>query len=267
MASPLLATPTLRQLKRFAGPRSGLASFLELGVLDVVRWQDDFFGDTVNTTYDTYTNNSGTVTCVSNVAGGQVLIDTIGSTNGDYISFFMPNKPCGGQYNSVIAARFTAITAVTDSKFEIGFIDSPTNTIGVVNALATPTFLATNGACWCYDTNDTGYWQAVGVMAGVGMTVNEVAGVGKIEPTYFGVDNAAPVASTYQWLIVALQGTAVRFIALNANGGQVYDSDWIEDGITAATAVSPYVLVRTRTTANKQARLDYFGFWSRRTTA
>ncbi len=259
MASPLLLTPTLRQLKKAGNPRNGLAAFLELQTLDVAPWEDDFWGDTVNPLYATYTNNSGTVTCVSNVAHGQVLIDTVGSTDGDYILFYMPNKPCGGQYNSVVAARLSAITAVTSSKFEVGFIDSPTNTVGVVNTLATPTYLATDGACWCYDTNDTAYWQGCAVMAGTGIT--------KEEPTYFGASNAAPVASTYQWLIVALQGTAVRFIALNANGGQVYDSDWIASGITAATAVSPYVLVRTRTGANKTARLDYFGYWSRRTTS
>lgn len=261
-ADPVILKPTTHDLRKYARP-NGIYDFLSRGgaCLDLMSWEDDFLGDTINGTYATYANASGTVTLVTSPAAGNGIasINAIGAADGDYCGLYMPNEPCMGQLNSVVAARVTGVTAITDVKFEIGFNDSPAANAGVVNALNTPTYNATDGAVWVFDTNDTAYWQCAAVMAGVGIT--------KLEPTSFGGSNAAPVVGTYQWFIVALSGTTAKFISLDANGRTIYESGWQASAITAATTLSPWIFVQNRTTTAKSLYVDYFGFWQRRTTS
>ncbi len=261
MADPVIIVPTRKKLRKYARPE-GIYNFLERSsCFDLMCWEDDFLGDAINGTYATYTNNSGTLTLVTSPAEGNgiSLLSTVGATANDYIGFYMPNEPCMGQMNAVVAARISGVTAVTSMKIEVGFNDSPGANAGVVNSLASNTFLCTDGAAWCYDTSDNAYWQGCAVKAGTAIT--------KLEPTAFGANAASPVASTYQWLIVALRGDAAKFIALDSNAKQVYESAWQDAAVTATATLSPWIFVQTRTTAARTIWIDYWSFWGRRTTS
>lgn len=257
MADSVIYTPTKEYLRgKGLGPGSRF-HILERLTLDMVSNPDpDFQGDTVPGTLATLVNNGGTATLVADIVNGVALLDVVGAVNGDYAGLYMPNRPCAGELNSVLAVRLAGVSSVLNTKIEVGFADDPATDAGIVNSLAANTFNATDGVAWCYDTDDTAYWQGCANQNGTPIT--------KKEPTTWGANNAAPVAGTYQWLIVALRGTAAKFIALDANGGKVYESAWVPDAITAATALSPWVFVQNRSGAARSVRIDYFGFWQQR---
>ena len=127
-------------------------------------------------------------------------------------------------------ARVT-VDNVATVKMEIGFTDVTTDA-GFTNALATPTFTADNACGWVFDTIDTAYWQCVGV--------KDTTAATKIEP------KIAPVATTWEWMGVVIEGNNAKFYRLDANANLTYESDWMTSAIEGGTKICPWVFVQLR---------------------
>ena len=234
--------------------------FLQLSSFDVCKWEDDFF-DSSNADMDNrYTravtgSGSGAVlTLTANEEWGSARMTT-GTTN-DGISAMSLGTIFKGDYNAVVAVRFK-INVVTAVKIEVGFRDSvANNSAGIVNALDDPTFSATNGCCWVFDTDATvDTWAAEGVKATVaatGVTLATTAG------------GAAPLAATYQTMVVALMDDNAYFSRYSADGRKQGDTIMLNDCITAATPVTPSVFLQTRDTTTHHLDIDFFKMWQLR---
>ena len=245
--------------------RSGMGAaitseFLQLNSFDMMQWSDDFV-DSSNADMDNrYTravtgSGSGAVlTITANEEWGSARMTT-GTTN-DGISAMSMGTICKGDYNAVLAVRFK-INVITAAKIEVGFRDSvANNSAGIVNALDDPTFSATNGCCWVFDTDATiDTWAAEGVKASsaaTGVTLATTAG------------GAAPVADTYQTMVVALMEDNAYFSRYSADGRKQGDTIMLTDCNTGSTAVAPAVFVQTRNTTTKLLDIDFFKMWQLR---
>jgi hypothetical protein len=245
--------------------RSGMGAaitseFLQLNSFDMMQWSDDFV-DSSNADMDNrYTravtgSGSGAVlTITANEEWGSARMTT-GTTN-DGISAMSMGTICKGDYNAVLAVRFK-INVITAVKIEVGFRDSvANNSAGIVNALDTPSFSATNGCCWVFDTDaTTDTWAAEGVKASsaaTGVTLATTAG------------GAAPVADTYQTMVVALMEDNAYFSRYSADGRKQGDTIMLTDCNTGSTAVAPAVFVQTRNTTTKLLDIDFFKMWQLR---
>ena len=234
--------------------------FLQLSSFDVCKWEDDFF-DSSNADMDNrYTravtgSGSGAVlTLTANEEWGSARMTT-GTTN-DGISAMSLGTIFKGDYNAVVAVRFK-INVITAVKIEVGFRDSvANNSAGIVNALDDPTFSATNGCCWVLDTDATvDTWAAEGVKASSAATGETLA------TTAAG---SAPVADTYQTMVVALMEDNAYFMRYNADGRKQGETILVSDAITGSTAVAPSVFVQTRNTTTKLLDIDFFKAWQLR---
>ena len=235
--------------------------FLQLSSFDVCKWEDDFF-DSSNADMDNrYTravtgSGSGAVlTLTANQEWGSARMTT-GTTN-DGISAMSLGTIFKGDYNAVMAVRFK-INVITAVKIEVGFRDSvANNSAGIVNVLNTPSFNATNGCCWAFDTDaTTDTWAAEGVKASTASTTGET-----LATTAAG---SAPVADTYQTLVVAMMEDSAYFMRYNADGRKQGETIMLTDSQTGSTALAPSVFVQTRNTTTKLLDIDFFKAWQLR---
>ena len=161
-------------------------------------------------------------------------------------------RQCAGQYNAVMAVRYR-VSAITGLKIEIGFRDSVVSATGIVNAIDTPSFNATDGVCWVYDTDaTTDRWQAHGVANGTAATGVTLSS---------GVQGEAPVAATWQTMVVAMLEGNSYFIRYDADGQMQGESHYVADSQTATVNLAPAVYVQNRNTTSKNYDLDFFKVW------
>lgn len=261
MANPVQKVPSRQNLRR----EMGLArefGFMEFNTLDQVVWDDDFLGDTLMAMYQTATNGTGAdaLTIDTTGIGGTATIKSGTDTEGD--SAVALGLEFEGRLNAVVAAR-VHINDIADAKMEIGFTDAVADR-GAVLVLDTTTFTATDAAVWCFDTDGTNdYWHAAS-------TSNAHAATSNWTLTNSSV---APVNSTYETLIVALEGTGtdacdVHFYRLDANGYQTYTTTHAGTGPNANIALTPWVYLQTRNGSDeKTMTIDYIKAWQRRTVS
>lgn len=242
--------------------RSGMGAaitseFLQLNSFDMMQWSDDFV-DTTNADMDNRYKRavSGTgvaLTVTADQPWGSARLTT-GTTN-DSVSCMSKDLICRGEYNAVMAVRFK-IDDIDAMKVEVGFRDSAASSTGIVNVLNTPSFSATNGCCWVYDNDATvDTWAAEGVKATVaatGVTLATTAG------------GAAPLAATYQTMVVALMDTNAYFSRYSADGRKQGETIMLNNCNTAATPVAPSVFVQTRDTTTHHLDIDFFKVWQLR---
>jgi hypothetical protein len=242
--------------------RSGMGAaitseFLQMNSFDMMYWGDDFV-DTTNADMDNRYKRAVNLTGVSlTVTADQPWGSarmTTGTTN-DAVSCMSKDLICRGEYNAVMAVRLK-IDDIDAMKVEVGFRDSAASVTGIVNVLNTPSFSATNGCCWVYDTDATiETWMAEGVKAGAaatGVTLATTAG------------GAAPVAATYQTMVVALMDNNAYFSRYSADGRKQGETIMLTDCNTAATPVAPSVFVQTRDTTTHHLDIDFFKVWQLR---
>ena len=242
--------------------RSGMGAaitseFLQMNSFDMMQVDDDFIdvsaADMSNRYQRTVSGTGVVLTPTADQPWGSARLTT-GTTN-DSVSCASLDLICRGEYNAVMAIRYK-ISAITAVKIEIGFRDSTASATGIVNALDDPTFSATNGCCWAFDTDATvDTWAAEGVKAGAaatGVTLATTAG------------GAAPVADTYQTMVVALMDDNAYFSRYSADGRKQGDTIMLNDCNTAATPVTPAVFVQTRNTTTKLLDIDFFKMWQLR---
>ena len=242
--------------------RSGMGAaitseFLQMNSFDMMSMSDDFIdvsaADMSNRYQRSYSSTGVVITPLADQPWGVARMDT-GTTN-DSTSTMSLDLICRGEYNAVVAVRYK-INDIADCKIEIGFRDSTASSTGIVNVLQTPSFNATNGCCWVYDNDATvDTWAAEGVKAGTaatGVTLSTTAG------------GAAPLAATYQTMVVALMDDNAYFSRYSADGRKQGDTIMLNDCITAATPVTPSVFLQTRDTTTHHLDIDFFKMWQLR---
>ena len=246
--------------------RSGMgaaitADFLQMNSFDICKWEDDFLsGVLTSSVYTTAATGSGSAAAAAVLAPsasanewGNIRLTT-GTTNDGVSSMSLPLQ-CQGDYNAVMAIRYR-ISAIANVKIEIGFRDSVASTTGTVNALDTPSFSASNGCCWVFDTDATiDTWAAEGVKAtsaATGVTLATTAG------------GAAPVADTYQTMVVALMEDNAYFDRYSADGRKQGQTIMLTDCNTGSVNLAPAVFVQTRNTTSKNLDVDFFKMWQLR---
>ena len=251
MASPVQKVPSRQNLRN----QIGLArefGFLEFNTLDQVVVFDDFLGDVLDVEWRTADTGSGSSAdaVISAGANGTIVMVTGTADNG--YSALSKELTFQGQLNCVMAARIK-VDDIAAVKIEVGFTDAHDDA-GAVDTLATYATTATDWVGWIFDTDDTAYWQATGVDSNTEAT--------KIE------DSLAPVAATYETLIVALEDTTAHFYRLDANGYQTYRSAPMTGACTKDVSLTPWVFVQSREASDsKTLTVDYVKAWQRRTVS
>lgn len=260
MAEDVILYPVRNQLKKNLGGRDKLYPFFEMNCIDFVKFEDDFIGK-LDVTYRWGSNVSATATLTDNVAQTEngICRLTTGTTANNYIALF-PNADEGeegaafvGNNSPVIWVRLKSNLA-TDLKIEVGFGVNDADA-GVVNSLSGPSATATDGVVMIYDTSDTGnlHWQ--------GFSVKASGTPAKVETC-----SLLPVADTYEWVGVAIQAGAVKYMHMDAYGNPNYESGWQAAAVTATTRFVPWIFVQTRSTTSKLVDIDYMIAYQRRTS-
>lgn len=259
MAKSICLYPNRSQLKKLFGGRSWLYQFQELNTFDTCAlWKDDFTADEDSNQMGSITNGtSAAVTgSVASTANGICRLTT-GTDDNGYVGIFpgsdasLQNACAVGNNSPVIWVRLK-VSAATTLKIEVGFTDADDDT-GAVNVLATPSTTADDYAVWCYDTDDTGglYWQGVSCVAG--------GTPAKVEPGLWLPTTA------YEWMGVAIQGGAVKFMHADRYGNVNYESAWQAAAITADDALVPWIFVQNRAvSASRTVDIDYVLAYQRR---
>jgi len=242
--------------------RSGMGAaitseFLQFNSFDMCKLEDDFVdvsnADMANRYQRSYSGTGVVLTFTADQPWGSARMTT-GTTN-DSTSTMSLDLICRGEYNAVMAVRFK-IDDIDAMKVEVGFRDSTASSTGIVNVLDTPSFGATNGCCWVYDNDATvDTWAAEGVKAGTaatGVTLSTTAG------------GAAPLAATYQTMVVALMDDNAYFSRYSADGRKQGETIMLSDCNTAATPVTPSVFFQTRDTTARYLYMDFFKMWQLR---
>ncbi len=189
-------------------------------IKDVVTFQEDFVGKAIDTTFTWALANgagSAAVAFAVNVQQGGVIRGTTGTSNDNTASqsIASPKQWSGAKY-AMCEWRFAPITTIEGVLIEVGFTDVvPSNTLPVVNVLATPTINASvaDAVILLYDKTTT-------------TTTNEVATIAENAPGLtpakytYTAPNAA-VAATFRTARIQLQGDGF--------------SAWL-DGVPVATA-------------------------------
>ena len=268
MANPVQRVPSRQNLRSNMGMAREFG-FAEFNTMDMVSWETDFLGDALPTELQS-TAASGAVLSITGGVNGLATIVTQAS-NDAYADVTL-GPDFLAQCMCVMAAR-VHIDAITDSKMEIGFSDAASGTDAgavLLNGAVAGTYTAnaTDMAVWCFDTdsaNDT--WH--GVATYDQNTSDTITGV---------ATDTAPVAGTFETLIVALEGTrtagttdawtspsTAHFYRLNANGYQTYKSAPITTGPTSNTLLTPHINVTTRNGTANTLTIDFLKVWQRRT--
>ena len=249
MANPVQHVPSRQNLRNNIGLAREFG-FLEFNTLDQVEVFDDFLGDVLDVKWRTADTGSGSSAdaVISAGANGTIVMVTGTADNG--YSALSRELNFQGQLNCVMAARIK-VDDIAAVKIEVGFTDAHDDA-GAVDTLATYATTATDWVGWIFDTDDTAYWQATGVDSNTEAT--------KIE------DSLAPVAATYETLIVALEDTTAHFYRLDANGYQTYRSAPMTGACTKDVSLTPWVFVQSREASDsKTLTVDYVKAWQRRT--
>lgn len=254
-------------LKKFFGTRDRLYSYLaSVSALDLAGYKDDFTGPVIDTNKWTVGNGGGagavSPAVIAGSVGGQVRLTTGTANNNTAASTLVSGRHFRGDLNAIIVARVELVTAVTTMKVEVGFKDNILTTAGngaVVNVKATPSFTATDGVCWCYDTNDTGRgWEGLGVANTTAATTD----------TGY---NTVPVADTFEYLMIELIDGAAYFSRFNADGRRTYIGGAgtgrpMALAVTATVLLAPYVYVEARSANSRNVDVDMVAVWSARST-
>ena len=251
MANPVQKVPTRQNLRNTLGLAREFG-FLEFNTLDQTVVFDDFLGDVLDVEWRTVDTGSGSSADAVISAGTNGTIVMVTGTADNGYSAISRELNFQGQLNCVMAARIK-VDDIAAVKMEVGFTDAHDDA-GAVNTMATYATTATDWVGWVFDTDDTAYWQATGVDTNTEAT--------KIEPSI------APVADTYETLIVALEDTTAHFFRLDANGYQTYSSAPMTGACTKDVDLTPWVFVQSRESSDsKTLTVDYIKAWQRRTAS
>ena len=256
-ADTVLIDRSYKKLREQAGGAKWLREYLGLDSWDIIQENDDFHG-ALNTTRwaNLFKSGNGAADLVA-VADSSTASLVSGTDDNGYAAATQGHLFWKGDNHAICTARLHIGAAITNAKMEFGFSDDVTGDVGIINdaQVTTPTWVAADGAGWVYDTDATDattVWQHHGVAAGTGIKT---------------VTTLAPVASTYQRVLVALRGSSARYMLFDANDEAQYDSGWKADAITSTVGLTPFIIVQSRATTTKTLTVDQVTVMQKRTTA
>ena len=245
--------------------RSGMGAaitseFLQMNSVDICKWDDDFMGGVLTTNVYTSASGSGATAFAVLAASasanewGNIRLVTGATVNvGGALSLGLQ---CKGDYNAVMAIRYRTSSAA-NLHLEIGFRDTVADSTPITNNIDTPTFHATDGVCWAYNTagsQDT--WEALGVKAGSAATGTTLS---------TSEAGALPVADTYQTMVVAMMEDNAYFSRYSADGRKQGETIMITDSQTGSVNLAPCIYVQGKSSsASKNIDVDFFKVWQLR---
>ena len=257
MVDRLTPDLTSRNIRKAGDSLRGLLR--EMQGWDTVVVEDDFLtyktdAELVSGYPAVVTGDDGSFDASLTGISGEATVDVGAGSAGDneYGGQALSHLQWKGDLNAFFVARIK-ISNVGTVKVEVGFTDAITGDAGAVNTLASYSTTATDWAGWVIDTDDTATWQATGVKNNTEATKNESSSI------------VAPVADTYQYMGVFLDGDNAMFMQWDASGRKIGETLSVDSAIEGGTAVCPWVFVQNR--GGSQARnitLDYFMVGQRR---
>ena len=238
---------TRSRLRDQMGPSTPSFHLLEsLAFRDVFRLHDDFAG-VLNTDLWTATNNGAGAASFALAAGRNGLIQGDAGIDDDGDSRIISNAtslPFSSDRRCAAIFRIYLPAAVTNSKFEVGFIDAAG--AGAVNVKATPTSTRTDYAVVIRDTDDDTNISMI-----TDGTTNAVA----------SVDGVATIALTtfYDIMIALNENKEANFWVNSVFQGK------LSSGPNITTGLSLWAYIQDRDDVNnKQMNIDYISAWQER---
>lgn len=250
---------SVKHLDRFSG---GSSSAMRLFLLpmarrDVVYFEDDFMGDTINLDHYAVANSTNAnvfAIPATQVLGGAMVADT-GATDNEATSI-RGAAVWKGDHNVGMEVRMK-VSPVTNYCLELGFVDTVTNAqLPAVGDVDTP--VVNNGAgdaaLFHIDTD-----QTLTTMAFVtdGSTAN-------MNSTKTNLGTFAPTNDTYHVFTIQTAGDAVMATIDDRDDIRVNHGSTTASKIEGGTLLRPWVYVRTRHTAAVTATVDYIRIWQDR---
>jgi len=236
-----------------------LYGFFEHFSEDIHRQEDDFHGPIIDPNKWTGANGGGASAASPAIDVGLVggAIKMVTGTAGDSTasSTLAGGRHFRGDMNAIMQARVKIETVLTSVKVEIGFRDAITNG-AIVNVKATPSFTATDGACWILDTNENVNWDGLAVANAVAAT--------SLKPANAAVNL---VASTYGTFQVALVDGVAFFSAFDVDGKRIYGPIAVAAAVTKTVVLSAHVYIEARNATSKTLNVDKVKAYAARTTA
>jgi len=214
---------------------------------------DDFLGAALRGEYAGVTENSGTAAVVVGQEGGAATVLT-GTSSGNraHISAGLNWKAASGSI--YFEARVKPITDITLRANFVGLTDTVAQENPIEYSTTTVTANATDAVGFMFDTAGTvAKWHAAWVKAGAASTL--VAGVF----THDGVQ-PAPVAGEYENFGVHVNTDGDTVFSYGRDTGNKYglrEVLRVSDTVTPTVLLTPHVGIETRTTAAKEAYVDY----------
>ena len=251
---------SLSTTERLRQGKSAIPSLLELQMMDVPYWRDDFMGGAHPTSWYTslvyQSTASGTVAAAAAIqtgaANGQILLDP-GTDNGGRSDLSLGLHFTGSR-NAHFWWYVTLPANIGSFKFELGATDVVSGTdAGAVNAKADPTFNAENAVVLVFDTTDDTALTLAGVKATVADTVIDF-------------DEVLAAATDY-YFGIELRDDQARGYLLNADGKLLEQTAWMDDAVTSTTLLTPWAFVQNRSGSQRLFLIDLLCAYQRRSAS
>lgn len=212
-----------------------------------------FLEQTLNADYLTQTKDAGATNyAISTSKAGGAIIGATGASSGDGQSL-LTGKNWQGNLNAFMWVRWQHPT-ITTLAWENGFIDDVTDKTTPVVTAQTPTIGAGAGDV-AVITSNTGFTTATAQLATLGSTPYAAAINPFKHPRDGTAKTFAPVAATYYYSLVALNGDNVHAGLFNAAGVLQARTQKVA-GIAGATLLSAWVAMATLSAASKATLIN-----------
>lgn len=207
---------------------------------DYVTWFDDFFGDTLNGTWQP-TLSTGATIAVNSQVGGAIRFTT--DTDDDdfaYLTLGLHWQVSNGPI--VFGARVKTVTNALVRAIEVGLSDALTETNGLAfsdHSVAGVTAVATDAVIFGYDTD----------ASMTNWAVNNVNA-----DTEAAVDSGVAPSTSYQELIIVVMPDGTAFFYIN---GELISR--VADAIATTAVLTPWISLKSLSGAAKSIDVDFVG--------
>jgi hypothetical protein len=152
------------------------------------------------------------------------------------------------EYRPALLTRIVPITGVTESKWEVGFIDGVA--AGAVNVKTTPT---STSADYAVVIRDTDHNTSIDLHSdGTTDSAGSVASVGSV-----------PTAAATTGIVILLTVNEIRECRFWLDGGF---SGVLRSGPNTGTTLTPWFFIQARSTDARPLNVDYCKVWQSRAT-
>ena len=241
---------TLRRQGGIA-PGSPIFEFLErYATPSNTRFFDDFLGDAINLDYYAVANGGGAAVAsyaITTASDGWIRATTGTANDATASASLITPVQWYGDQNAALEIRWRPITAVTETRIEMGFVDVvPSSNASIFNSLTTPSVNASVVDCAAYAYNHTGS-TTTNILGTIGTSITAAKSTltmpTAVAATTKNIIRIQMIANhVYIWV------DGVPQTALNTGG-----TDYVEGG--SALAIFSYV--RANNATSKSHDMDY----------